>query len=298
MKFIPKKLNKVIIPVAGLGTRMLPATKAVPKEMLPILKKPIIQYIVEEATYAGFKEVVLVTHSSKNSIENHFDKSFELEAKLEKRIKRSLLEEIRSISSLNISIQSVRQHDSLGLGHAILCAKKIIGEDPFGVILPDMIISENKKNDGIAFKKMKEDFDSFSLDSILLAKAKRSDLYKYGVAKFNKNKNSTNKNELMEIIEKPLKNKAPSSFFAAGRYIFNNQMMSHLQKVKPDKFGEIQLTDAINSYLKRNKKIKTFFLSGKIFDCGDITDYLFANLEFASKDKKLKRKLINYLTKE
>lgn len=298
MKYIPKKLNKVIIPVAGLGTRMLPATKAVPKEMLPILKKPIIQYIVEEASYAGFEEVIFVTHSSKNSIENHFDKSFELEAKLEKRVKRSLLKEIRSISSLNISIQSVRQHDSRGLGHAILCAKKIIGKEPFGVILPDMIISENEENDGIAFRKMKEDFDNFSVDSILLAKAKISDLHKYGVAKFNRKKNSINKNELMKIIEKPLKNKTPSSFFAAGRYIFNNQVMSHLQKVKPDKHGEIQLTDAINSYLKSDKKIETFFLNGKIFDCGDITEYLFANLEFASKDKKLKRKLINYLIKE
>ena len=291
-------LKKIIIPVAGLGTRMLPATKAVPKEMLPIVKKPIIQYIIEEVVYAGFQEVVFVTHSSKNSIENHFDKSFELEATLEKRVKRALLKEIRSISSLNISIQSVRQHEALGLGHAILCAKKIIGNDPFGIILPDMLISEGNNNDGIALKKMKEDFDSSATDSILLAKAKKEDLHKYGVAKLKRKGISSKEKELLAIIEKPNKNKAPSNFFAAGRYIFNNQMMNFLEKVKPDSYGEIQLSDAINVYLKKSNPIKNHFLDGKIFDCGDETEYLFAILEFASKDKKLKRKLINYLIKE
>ena len=140
------KLNKAIIPVAGLGTRMLPATKAIPKEMLPVLNKPIIQYIVEEVIYAGFKEIILVSHSSKYSIENHFDKSFELEATLEKRVKRGMLKEIRAISRLNISMQSIRQGEAKGLGHAILCAKKLIGKEPFAVILPDMLISKNKEN--------------------------------------------------------------------------------------------------------------------------------------------------------
>ena len=140
------KLRKAIIPIAGLGTRMLPATKAIPKEMLPIVDKPIIQYIVEEAVQAGFKEVIFVTHSSKSSVENHFDKSFELEATLEKRVKRSLLKEIKSISELNVVIHSVRQGEAKGLGHAILSAKSVIANEPFGIILPDMLIDNPSGN--------------------------------------------------------------------------------------------------------------------------------------------------------
>ena len=150
-----KKLRKVVIPIAGLGTRMLPATKAIPKEMLPVVDKPIIQYIVEEAEFAGFKEIIFVTHSSKYSVENHFDTSFELEATLEKRVKRSLLKSIKSISNLKVTIHSVRQGEAKGLGHAIHCAKSIIGDEPFGIMLPDIsekieigkgrIIQEGKK---------------------------------------------------------------------------------------------------------------------------------------------------------
>ena len=151
-------IKKIIIPIAGLGTRMLPATKAIPKEMLPVLNKPIIQYIVEEAIYAGFKEIILVTHSSKYSIENHFDKSFELEATLEKRVKRGLLKEIKAISKLNISIQSIRQGEAKGLGHAILCAKTLVGKDPFAVLLPDMLISKENGNKGDSLKEMKLNF--------------------------------------------------------------------------------------------------------------------------------------------
>ena len=136
-----KKLRKAIIPVAGLGTRMLPATKVIPKEMLPIIEKPIIQYVVEEVIEAGFKDIIFVTHSSKNSIENHFDRSFELESTLEKRVKRSLLKEIKSISKLKVNISSIRQPEALGLGHAILQAKDIIEDEPFAVILPDRVMN-------------------------------------------------------------------------------------------------------------------------------------------------------------
>ncbi len=140
------KVNKAVIPVAGLGTRLLPATKAIPKEMLPLAGKPIIQHFVEEIKEAGFKEIAFVTHSSKYSIENHFDKSFELEATLDKRIKRSLLKEIKNISKIGISIHSIRQGETRGLGHAILCAKKFVDNDPFAIILPDMLIqSTNRK---------------------------------------------------------------------------------------------------------------------------------------------------------
>ena len=148
-----KKLRKVVIPIAGLGTRMLPATKAIPKEMLPVVDKPIIQYIVEEAEFAGFKEIIFVTHSSKYSVENHFDTSFELEATLEKRVKRSLLKSIKSISNLKVTIHSVRQGEAKGLGHAIYCAKSIIGDEPFGIMLPDMMIMGNTKSNNLSLMK-------------------------------------------------------------------------------------------------------------------------------------------------
>ena len=178
------KVNKVIIPVAGLGTRMLPASKAIPKEMFPIINKPVIQYIVEEVKNAGFKEIIFVTHSSKYSIENHFDTSFELEAALEKRVKRSLLREIRSISKLKVNIQSIRQGEAKGLGHAILCAKSIIGNEPFAVVLPDMVINGSNRLNNLSL--MKEIFETNNNSSILLAKAKQKDINKYGIAKVKK----------------------------------------------------------------------------------------------------------------
>ena len=290
-----EKLKKVIIPVAGLGTRMLPATKVIPKEMLPVLNKPIIQYVVEEVVYAGFKEIILVTHSSKYSIENHFDKSFELEATLEKRVKRGMLKEIREISKLNISLQSVRQGEAKGLGQAVLCAKRLIGKEPFAVILPDMLISKKNGNTGDLLKEMRLNFEKYEISSILLGKAKKVDISKYGIAQIKKNSKLPGLGLVEKIIEKPSIKKAPSNLYAVGRYIFNNDFFKYLSKVKPDKFNEIQLTGAIEDYIKDNNKVNAFSLEGDIFDCGDITEYILANLEFALKDPVMKTKIKNYL---
>ena len=290
-----KVLNKVIIPIAGLGTRMLPATKAIPKEMLPIVNKPIIQYIVEEVIYAEFKEIILVTHSSKYSIENHFDKSFEVEATLEKRVKRRMLKEIREISKLNISIQSIRQGEAKGLGHAILCAKRLIGKEPFGVILPDMLISKENGNAGDSFKEMRLNFEKNEISSILLGKAKKEDIPKYGIAQIKKNSKLPGLGLVEKIIEKPSIKKSPSNLYAAGRYIFKNDFLKYLSKVKPDKSDEIQLTDAIEYYIKDGKKVNAFPLEGNIFDCGDNAEYILANLEFAMKNPAMKTKINNYL---
>ncbi len=290
-----KKINKAVIPVAGLGTRMLPATKAIPKEMLPVVNKPIIQYIVEEAIYAGFKEIILVTHSSKSSIENHFDKSFELETTLDKRVKISLLKEIEAISKLNISIQSIRQGEAKGLGHAILCAKRLIGKEPFGVILPDMLISKHNGNAGDSLKEMRLNFEKEEISSILLGKAKKADIPKYGIAQIKKNSKLPGLGVVEKIIEKPSIKKAPSNLYAVGRYIFSNDFFKHLSKVKPDKFNEIQLTDAIEHYIKDGNKVNAFPLEGDIFDCGDNAEYILANLEFAMKDPIMKSKIKNYL---
>tara|TARA_Y100000816_G_scaffold216846_1_gene161992 strand:- start:2128 stop:3006 length:879 start_codon:yes stop_codon:yes gene_type:complete len=288
-------INKVIIPIAGLGTRMLPATKAIPKEMLPVLNKPIIQHIVEEIVYAGFKEIILVTHSSKYSIENHFDKSFELEATLEKRVKRGLLKEIKAISKLNISIQSIRQGEAKGLGHAILCAKRLIGKEPFAIVLPDMLISKNNGNAGDSLKEMRLNFEKHQISSILLGRAKKADISKYGIAKIKKYSKLPGLGLVERIIEKPSIKKAPSNLYAAGRYLFNNNFFKYLSKAEPDKSNEIQLTDAIDNYIKQNNKVSAFPLDGDIFDCGDNAEYILANLEFAMKDPAMRTKIKNYL---
>ena len=292
-----KKISKIVIPVAGLGTRLLPATKAIPKEMLPVVNKPIIQYIVEEAIYAGFKEIILVTHSSKYSIENHFDKSFELEATLDKRVKRSLLKEIRAISKLNVSIQSIRQGEAKGLGHAILCAKRLVGKEPFAVILADMLISNENGNAGYSLKEMKINYEKHETSSALLGKAKKADISKYGIAQIKKNSKLPGLGLIEKIIEKPSIKRAPSNLYAAGRYIFNYDFFTYLSKVKPDKSAEIQLTDAIDNYIKDGKKVSAFALEGNMFDCGDNTEYILANLEFAMKDPIMKAKIKNYLKK-
>lgn len=293
-----KKINKVIIPVAGLGTRMLPATKVIPKEMLPVVNKPIIQYIVEEAIYAGLTEIILVTHSSKYSIENHFDKSFELEATLEKRVKRGMLKEIREISKLNISMQSIRQGEAKGLGHAILCAKRLIGKEPFAVILPDMLISKKNGNAGSSLKEMRLNFEKHETSSILFGKAKKADIPKYGIAQIKKNSKSPGLGVVKKIIEKPSIKKAPSNLYAVGRYIFNNNFFAYLSEIQPDKSNEIQLTDAIDSYIKDNNKINAFSLDGQIFDCGDTTGYVLANLEFAMKDPLMRLQIKSHLNKK
>ena len=164
-----KKVTKAVIPVAGLGTRMLPATKAIPKEMLTLVDKPLIQYVVEEAAAAGIKEIVLVTHASKNSIENHFDTSFELEAQLESRVKRSLLQEVKSINPKGITMISVRQAEAKGLGHAILCARSVIGEEPFSVILPDVIIDKYHSDLGVEnLAKMVSNYNETGINQIMV----------------------------------------------------------------------------------------------------------------------------------
>ena len=292
------KVNKVIIPVAGLGTRLLPATKAIPKEMLPIFSKPIIQYIVEEIALSGFKEVIFVTHSSKYSIENHFDKSFELEATLEKRVKRSKLREIKAISKLDLNISSIRQGEALGLGHAVLIAKKLIGNEPFGVVLPDMILSdslENKKR--IFFKKMKNNFEVNNHSSILLARAPKNKITSYGVAKLKKiiKSDGIKYGDIEKIFEKPSLKKAPSNLFAVGRYIFKNNFFKYLESINPDTNQEIQLTDAIHEYILSENKVVGYIYEDEYYDCGEWTDYLKANLALSFSNKEIKKDILKFL---
>ena len=285
-------IRKVEIPAAGLGTRMLPATKAIPKEMLPIIDKPIIQYVIEECLEAGFTEIILITHSSKNSIENHFDKSFELETTLEKRIKKSLLEEIKYITNLNSKIIAIRQGEALGLGHAIYQAKHLIANEPFGVVLPDRVMNPynvNLKTNNLAL--MRQEFIKTHKSNILFEKVKKDEVSNFGIAKLNKN--LTKKNNianLIDLIEKPSINKAPSQFAAVGRYIFDPSIFSYISKKNRDK-KEIELTDAIRLYIKDGNAISAMNLEGDCFDCGNKEGYLKAIIEIARRDKKLKRHL-------
>ena len=288
-------LKKIIIPVAGLGTRMLPATKAIPKEMLPILNKPIIQYVVEEAIEAGFDEIVLITHSSKSSIEDHFDKSFELESVLEKRVQRNLLKEIKAISKLKVYIHSIRQEEPKGLGHAILCAKKIIGNHPFAISLPDMLIDCSDKTKNLNL--MKSYFEKTNNSSLLLGKISKSEISKYGVAKIKSSKIFDPFVEIQDVIEKPSQKKAPSNLFAVGRYVFSNEFMKYLEKALPDINGEIQLTDAIRSFLKDKNQLLGLKLQGNYYDCGEKLGFLKANYDLAKKDPLLRKGFLKHIKK-
>ncbi len=289
------KLKKVIIPIAGLGTRMLPATKSLPKEMLPLAGKPIIQIIVEEAIESGFSEIIFVTRDNNKDIKNHFETNAELENILEKQQKKTLLEEIKNISKLKANIFSVKQKKPMGLGHAILCAKSLIAGQPFAVMLPDMILNSNYKKNNLAI--MKQKFEESGEPSILLGKVKKSDLENYGIVKL---KNKTNKSTffpLEDIIEKPAQKKAPSNLAVLGRYIFNNEILNYLSEEKPDSSQEIQLTGAISKFLKSTKTVHGLILDGEVYDCGSKLGYLIANLTFSLKDPYIKKEVLKYLKK-
>lgn len=289
------KVKKVVIPIAGLGTRMLPATKIVPKEMLPLAGRPIIQYIVNEAVNAGFQEIILVTRSDNLFVESHFDVNFHLESSLKKTSKHNLLREIKEISRLKANITSVKQKEAKGLGHAILCAKSLISKEPFAVMLPDMVFDANYKKNNLAL--MKKNFEKSGVSSILLGKVKKSDIQNYGIAKMERKKYKTSFFPLEDIIEKPKPKKAPSNLFAVGRYIFENEILSYLKKERPDSSGEIQLTGAVSNFLKDSNTINGFLLDGVIHDCGNKLGYLIANLAFSFKDPNIKKEVLKFIKK-
>ncbi len=288
------KLNKVVIPLAGLGTRMLPITKSVSKEMLPIAGIPIIQIIVEEALESGFKEIIFITREKKSSAKNHFERNLEFESNLEKNNKSSL-REIRNITKLGINIKSVKQVKPQGLGHAILCAKTLISGEPFAVMLPDMILDANYKKNNLAL--MKKNFEKSGVSSILLGRVKKSDVQKYGIIKMEKKKHKTSFFPIDDIIEKPSPKKAPSNLFVAGRYVFENEILSYLKKERPDSSGEIQLTGAVSNFLKDSNTINGFVLDGAIHDCGNKLGYLIANLAFSFKDPNIKKEVLKFIKK-
>ncbi|MCP5325082.1 MAG: UTP--glucose-1-phosphate uridylyltransferase GalU [Oceanospirillaceae bacterium] len=272
---------KAIIPVAGLGTRMLPATKAIPKEMLPIVDKPLIQYVVNEAVAASVKEIVLVTHSSKNSIENHFDTSFELEATLEKRVKRQLLEEVQAICPKDVTIMHVRQGQAKGLGHAVSCARPLVGDSPFVVILPDVILDDaasDLSKDNLA--DMINRYRATGRSQIMVEEVPYSQVNKYGIvdcqgADIKPGESVT----MVGMVEKPKPEEAPSNLAVVGRYVLSAAIWDILARTPPGAGDEIQLTDAIAELMK-SEKVEAYSMLGKSHDCGSKQGYMLANLEY------------------
>ncbi len=282
------KISKAVIPVAGLGTRMLPATKAIPKEMLPIVDKPLIQYIVNECVAAGIKEIVLVTHSSKNAIENHFDKSFELETTLEKRVKRSLLDEVQAICPKGVTIMHVRQGEAKGLGHAVLKARPIVGNEPFAVVLPDVILDEvsaDLKSENLA--AMLQRFDDNGASQIMVEPVPMEQVSSYGVADCNGHTLEPGESEAMTaVVEKPPVDEAPSNLAVVGRYVLSAQIWDLLEFTPPGAGDEIQLTDAIASLMKV-ETVEAFHMTGKSHDCGSKLGYMSAFVEYGLRDTNL-----------
>ncbi|SUT86249.1 UTP-glucose-1-phosphate uridylyltransferase [Actinobacillus ureae] len=278
---------KVIIPVAGLGTRMLPATKAIPKEMLTIADKPLIQYIVNECVAAGIKEIVLVTHSSKNAIENHFDTSFELETMLEKRVKRQLLDEVRSIIPKDVTLMHVRQGQAKGLGHAVLCGRTVVGNEPFAVVLPDVILADftaNQKTENLA--AMIKRFNETKHSQIMVAPVPKEDVSSYGVADCaDVDIPAGETAKIVKMVEKPSVEEAPSNLAVVGRYVFSENIWDLLERTPVGLGDEIQLTDAIDMLIEQ-ETVEAFHMTGRTFDCGDKLGYMQAFTEYSLRHDK------------
>jgi UTP--glucose-1-phosphate uridylyltransferase len=280
-------VKKAVIPAAGFGTRFLPATKAIPKELLPIVDKPTIQYIMEEVVSAGLEEVILITGREKGSIEDHFDTSSELENHLRKKGRKDLLKIVRDISEM-VTLVSVRQKEPLGLGHAILCAKKIVGEEPFAVLLGDDLIDAEIP----CIRQMIDIYQKMDGALIALQKVPKEETHQYGIIKGRRVGDRIYRVE--EMVEKPQRGKAPSNLAIIGRYILPPQIFGILEKVSPDKKGEIQLTDGLKEL---NKKVPVFGYEffGDRYDAGDKFGYLQANIFYGLKHPEIGPKLKRFL---
>lgn len=290
------QVKKAVIPVAGLGTRMLPATKAIPKEMLPVVDKPLIQYVVNECVQAGIKQIILVTHASKNSIENHFDTSFELEATLEKRVKRQLLDAVKAICPKDVTIMHVRQGVASGLGHAIMCAYPLIGDEPFAVVLPDVIIDDvasNLKKDNLA--DMVAKFNTSRVSQVMVEKVAEEDVSKFGIVDLEGKELAPGEScKMFKMVEKPDLEDAPSNLAVVGRYVLSEKTWDLLAKTPPGAGGEIQLTDAIDA-LMEHEQVDAYYMKGKSHDCGSKLGYMKANVEYAMRHPELGAEFTEYL---
>jgi UTP--glucose-1-phosphate uridylyltransferase len=281
------KVKKAIIPAAGLGTRFLPATKAQPKEMLPIVDKPTIQYIIEEAVASGIEEILIITGRNKKCIEDHFDKSIELEMELEKSGKEELLELVKDISSM-VDIHYIRQKEPKGLGHAIHCAKTFVGNEPFAVLLGDDVVYNEKP----CLKQLMECYEEYKTSILGVQTVLEENVSKYGIVNGIHIEDRVYK--VKDLVEKPSVEEAPSNVAILGRYIITPQIFDILENTKPGKGGEIQLTDALKTLISQ-EAMYAYNFEGKRYDVGDKLGFLEATIEFALRREELRSEMLDYL---
>lgn len=282
-------IRKAVFPVAGLGTRFLPATKANPKEMLPVVDKPLIQYAAEEAIAAGVKQLIFVTSFSKRAIENHFDKNYQLEMELEKKNKTDVLEYLRNMIPDDVSCVYVRQPEALGLGHAVLCAKDIVGDSPFAVILADDLIDDDNKG---CLSQMTKQFSKHRCSILGVERIEADETDKYGIVSTSSMDHRIGQVEA--IVEKPKPENAPSNLAVVGRYILTPNIFKLLEQTEKGAGGEIQLTDAIAKLLEE-ETVMAYEFKGRRYDCGSKLGYLEATVEFGLKHPELKDEFLEYL---
>ena len=283
-----KKIRKAIIPAAGLGTRFLPATKAQPKEMLPIVDKPTLQYIIEEAIESGIEEILIITGRNKKSIEDHFDRSVELELELEHKGKVEMLEMVKSISNM-VDIHFIRQKEPKGLGHAIYCAKSFVGNEPFAVMLGDDIVYNEGKP---CLRQLMDCYDEYKTSVLGIQTVPDGDVDKYGIVDGLKIEGNVTK--VKGLVEKPSVDEAPGNMAILGRYIITPSIFEILERTKPGKGGEIQLTDALLE-LMSEEAIYAYNFEGRRYDVGDKLGFLEATVEYALRKPELKDAFIEYL---
>jgi UTP--glucose-1-phosphate uridylyltransferase len=275
-----QKVTKAVFPVAGLGTRFLPATKASPKEMLPIVDKPLIQYAVEEAVGAGITDLIFITGRGKRAIEDHFDKAYELEAELQAHGKNKLLKEVRNLLPEGVSCAYVRQAEALGLGHAVLCARHLVGDEPFAVILADDLIDASVP----VMKQMVQVHAKTGGSVISVQNVPREDTASYGIV--SSEKVSAGLSRITNIVEKPKPEEAPSTLGVVGRYVLSPRIFHFLENLRPGAGREIQLTDAIGRLL-REENVMAYEFQGTRYDCGSKIGYLQATVNYALKHPEL-----------
>jgi UTP--glucose-1-phosphate uridylyltransferase len=277
-------IKKAILPVAGLGTRFLPASKSIPKEMVTVVDRPAIEYVVREAVEAGIEQIILVTHSSKASIENYFDRNFELETTLEQKKKFDLLKEITDILPKHVSVVSVRQPQPLGLGHAVLCAKDIVGDEAFAVLLPDVLVKNQSCDNDLSL--MIQRFEQSQAAQIMVEAVPDHLVDQYGIVDVAVIPNEGESITMQGIVEKPAVGTAPSNLSVVGRYILPAQIMGLLVDTPRGAGNEIQLTDAIAA-LQRSETVEAYRMKGQTFDCGSKLGYLKAVLHYGIEHPKL-----------
>jgi UTP--glucose-1-phosphate uridylyltransferase len=285
-----QKVRKAVFPVAGLGTRFLPATKASPKEMLPIVDKPLIQYAVEEALEAGITDIIFISSRTKRTVEDHFDKAYELETELAGRGKTKDLALVQSIRPPGINFIYIRQAEALGLGHAVLCARPVVGNEPFAVILADDLI------DGAppAMKQMTDQYDYYQCSILGVQQVAPEDTASYGIVDASRMGDRVSR--VNGIVEKPQPQAAPSTLGVVGRYILTPRIFHHIERLNPGAGGELQLTDAIANLLQE-QQVLAYAFDGTRYDCGSKLGYLQATVEYAMKHPEVSAQFAAYLTK-